>query len=66
MDFNAALFSDAADGTTKIAGEVEDRSFVKVYAVDPSTNEQFLLLYENIVQRPNPIQIIRFEPKTME
>lgn len=49
------------------AGETEQtdiggRAFIKVHAVHKKTGEEYLLIYENIDQRPRPIQIIRFEP----
>lgn len=66
VDYTVALYSDVSGGggtggiamptTTSVGG----RGFVKVYAIDRETGEQVLLLYENITQRPHPIQIIRF------
>ena len=63
VDYDATMYSDVSGmsgsyGVTSTS--VGGRAFVKVVAVDRKTGEQVLLLYENIHQRPKPIQIIRF------
>ena len=62
VDFSSTAFSEVSGGTngTAVGSTVGGRAFVKVYAVHRSTGEQFLLLYEDIVRRRRPIQIIRF------
>ena len=62
VDFSATTFSDVsgAGGTTSSA--VGGRAFVKVYAVHRGTGAPFLLLYEDIEHRRQPVQIIRFVP----
>jgi len=42
-----------------LIGQVGE-AFVQVVAVDRTSGEQVLLLYENVAQRAHPIQIIRF------
>lgn len=63
VDYNATMFSDVS-GTSGEFGitssSVGGRAFVKVYAVEQSTGQQVLLLYENVAQRAQPVQIIRF------
>lgn len=63
VDYDATMFSNVS-GTSGTYGvtstSVGGRAFVKVFAVDRGSGEQVLLLYENIVERPRPIQIIRF------
>lgn len=61
VDFAASAFSDVhgpSGGPTQ--SSVGGRAFVKVYAEHRTTGQQFLLLYEDISRRKQPIQIIRF------
>jgi hypothetical protein len=60
VDFSATTFSDVSGAGGNLSSTVGGRAFVKVYAVRRKTGEQFLLLYEDIVHRKRPIQIIRF------
>lgn len=60
-DFSATTFSDVS-GTEFITSSVGGRAFVKVFAVHRTTGEQFLLLYEDIVRRKQPVYVIRFRP----
>lgn len=62
VDFSATTFSDVSGSGGATSSSVGGRAFVKVYAVRRMTNEQFLLLYEDIVHRKRPVQIIRFRP----
>ena len=62
VDFDASIYTDAADGSETDQTDVGGRAFIKVHAVHKKTGEEYLLIYENIDQRPRPIQIIRFEP----
>jgi hypothetical protein len=61
IDFSATMYGDQTQGTTQSAG---GRAFVKVYAVHKRTGEQYLLIYENIEKRPQPVMMIRFEPRS--
>lgn len=61
VDFAATTFSEVfgpPHGFT--TSSVGGRAFVKVYAVHRTTGEQFLLLYEDIAHRTQPVQVIRF------
>jgi len=62
VDFSATTFSDVSGSGGGTSSEVGGRAFVKVYAVHRKTGDQFLLLYEDIVHRKRPVQIIRFRP----
>jgi hypothetical protein len=63
VDYDAAMYSDVS-GTPGILGGTSTtlggRGFVKVLAVERSSGQQVLLLYENVSQRSQPVQIIRF------
>ena len=63
VDFSATTFSDVS-GTPHgpVGTTVTGRAFVRVYAVDKASGEQFLLLYEDITRRKRPVEIIRFIP----
>ena len=60
VDFSATTFSDVSGTGGSTISEVGGRAFVKVYASDRTTGEQFLLLYEDIARRKRPVQVIRF------
>ena len=60
VDFSATTFSDVSGYGGSTSSSVGGRAFVKVYAVRRKNGEQFLLLYEDIVHRKRPVQIIRF------
>ncbi len=60
VDFSATTFSAVSGGQGNVGSEVGGRAFVKVYAVHRTTGEQFLLLYEDIVHRKRPVQVIHF------
>ena len=60
VDFDAALFTDVSGGATGVGSQVGGRGFLKVYAVDRKTGQQYLFLYENIRERKRPVQVIRF------
>ena len=62
VDFSATTFSDVAGSGGTTASSVGGRAFVKVYGVRRKTGEQFLLLYEDILHRKHPVQVIRFRP----
>jgi hypothetical protein len=60
VDFDAALFTNVSGGSGAVGSQVGGRGFLKVYAVDRQTGQQYLLLYENIRERKRPVQVIRF------
>ena len=60
VDFSATTFSDVSGSAGAMTSSVGGRAFVKVYAVHRTTGQQFLLLYEDIAHRRQPVQVIRF------
>lgn len=60
VDFDAALFTDVSGSSDLVGSQVGGRGFLKVYAVDKNTGEQYLLIYEDIRERKRPVQVIRF------
>ena len=66
VDFSATTFSEVSGSSGVTGSEVGGRAFVKVYAVHRTTGEQFLLLYEDIEHRRQPVQVIRFLPGTFK
>ena len=52
--------SDVSGGSEIVGTQVGGRGFLKVYAVHKETGEQYLLIYENIRERKQPVQVIRF------
>src|SRR2546425_9593836 len=62
VDFDASLYPNVSGGgnlgvDTKLGG----RAFVKVYAVHRKTGETYLLVFEDIARRRDPVLVIRFE-----
>ena len=62
VDFSATTFSEVSGAGGNTSSAVGGRAFVKVYAVHRGMGTQFLLLYEDIAHRRQPVQIIRFVP----
>jgi hypothetical protein len=60
VDFDAAMFTNVSGSSDLVGSQVGGRGFLKVYAVDKKTGEQYLLIYENIRERKRPVQVIRF------
>lgn len=60
VTFDAALFADVSGGPDAVGSQVGGRGFLKVYAVDRRTGDQYLLIYENIRERKRPVQVIHF------
>ena len=61
--YSATMYSDVSGSSGKYGvttTTVGGRAFVQVLAVDRATQEQVLLVYENIATRKKPIQVIRF------
>ena len=65
--YSATMYSNVS-GTSGNYGitstSVGGRAFVQVLAVDRATQEQVLLVYENIATRTKPIQMSRFRVAT--
>ncbi|HEV7595857.1 MAG TPA: hypothetical protein VGO33_12735 [Gemmatimonadaceae bacterium] len=62
VDFTATSFTDVSGYQGTTSSSTSGRGFVKVYAVRRGTGEQYLLLYEDIARRKQPIQVIHFRP----
>jgi hypothetical protein len=60
IDFTATSFTDVTGFNGITSSSTSGRGFVKVYAVQRGTGEQYLLLYEDIARRRQPIQVIHF------
>lgn len=60
VDFAATSFTDVSGFNGITSSTTSGRAFVKVYAVQRGTGDQFLLLYEDIARRKRPIQVIHF------
>jgi hypothetical protein len=58
VEFSAALVSRGS--VNDPSGGVEGRGFVKVYAVDRDSGDSVLLIYENVAERKEPVQVVRF------
>src|SRR5882762_3328593 len=62
VDFDAALYSNVGGtGDIGVGTTLGERAFVKVHAVHRKTGEQYLLVFEDIARRRDPILVIRFE-----
>ena len=62
IDFSATTFSEVEGYGGSTSSSTGGRAFVKVYGVRRGTGEQYLLLYEDILRRKQPVQIIRLRP----
>ena len=62
VEFAATTFSEVAGYGGSTASEVGGRAFIQVHAIHRQTGEQYLLLYEDIANRKQPVQVIRFLP----
>jgi hypothetical protein len=60
VDFDATAFTEVSGFNGQTSSSTSGRAFVKVYAVQRRTGEQYLLLYEDAAHRKQPIQIIHF------
>lgn len=60
VDFAATAFTDVSGFHGATSSTTTGRAFVKVYAVQRRTGEQYLLLYEDPAHRRQPIQVIHF------
>lgn len=64
VDFSATSFTDVSGFNGSTSSSTSGRAFVKVYAVQRRTGEQFLLLYEDVARRKKPVEIIHFRPSS--
>jgi hypothetical protein len=62
VSFDATAFGDVRGGEFGVGTRVGGRAFLKVFAVHRQTGDQYLLIYEDIVHRKTPVQVIRFRP----
>jgi len=62
IQFSATTFSEVAGYAGTTASEIGGRAFLQVHAIHRDTGDQYLLLYEDIVNRKQPVQVIRFRP----
>jgi hypothetical protein len=62
VSFDATTFGDVSGSELAVTTTVGGRAFLKVYAVHRETGDQYFLIYEDIVHRKTPVQVIRFRP----
>jgi hypothetical protein len=62
VSFDATTFGDVGGNELGVATQVGGRAFLKVYAVHRRSGDQYLLIYEDLVHRKTPVQVIRFRP----
>jgi len=62
VDFDAALYPNVSGtGDLGVGTKLGGRAFVKVYAVHRKTGEPYLVVFEDIARRRDPVLVIRFE-----
>ena len=61
VDFDAALYPNVRGTEYGVDTKLGGRAFVKVFAVHRKTGETYLLVFEDIAQRRDPVLVIRFE-----
>ena len=66
IEFTATTFSDVSGYGGTTSSETGGRAFLQVYAIHRDTGEQYVLLYEDIARRKQPVQVIRFRPTSDE
>lgn len=62
IEFAATTFSEVSGYGGTTGSEVGGRAFIQVHAVHRDTRDQYLLLYEDIANRKQPVQVIRLQP----
>jgi hypothetical protein len=62
IQFAATTFSEVSGYGGATGSEIGGRAFLQVYAIHRDTGDQYLLLYEDIANRKQPVQVIRFRP----
>lgn len=60
VDFTATSFTDVYGFEGSTGSSTSARGFIKVYAIQRRTGEQFLLVYEDVARRKKPVQVIHF------
>ena len=60
VEFTATAFSDVSGYGGSTGSKVGGRAFLQVYAVHRQTGDQYVLLYEDVARRKQPVQVIRF------
>jgi len=66
IEFTATTFSDVSGAGGTTSSKTGGRAFLQVYAIHRGTGEQYVLLYEDIANRKQPVQVIRFRPTSDE
>ena len=62
VDFDAALYPNVSgSNNTWVDTKLGGRAFVKVHAVHRRTGEQYLIVFEDIARRREPVLVIRFD-----
>ncbi len=62
VDFDAALYPNVSgSNSTWVDTKLGGRAFVKVHAVHRRTGEQYLIVFEDIARRREPVLVIRFD-----
>ncbi|HYT99563.1 MAG TPA: hypothetical protein VEK85_04265 [Gemmatimonadales bacterium] len=62
VDFDAALYPNVSgSNSTWVDTKLGGRAFVKVHAVHRKTGEQYLIVFEDIARRREPVLVIRFD-----
>ena len=62
VDFDAALYPNVSGtGELGVDTKLGGRAFVKVYALHRRTGEAYLVVFEDIARRRDPVLVIRFE-----
>ena len=62
IEFTATTFSAVSGSGGTSSSKAGGRAFLQVYAIHRDTGEQYVLLYEDIANRKQPVQVIRFRP----
>ena len=57
---DASLYPNVSGGNLGVDTKLGGRAFVKVHAVHRKTGEQYLLVFEDIARRRDPVLVIRF------
>lgn len=60
IEFAATTFSEVSGYGGATSSNTGGRAFLRVHAIHRETGDQYLLLYEDIANRKQPVQVIRF------
>ncbi len=61
VDYDAALVGIASGDSSGTSTSVSGRGVLAVYAVDRATGAEVVLVYDDVLARPEPTAIIRLE-----